>query len=94
LTEKSHHEATAAKAVCPYRELNQALMPIAPADLLSAPGVGRHVGRRRAGSAAGAGETTAVEKELKGVLQEWMILQRDFLPLPVPPGNRTPQPRK
>jgi hypothetical protein len=43
---------------------------------------------------AGARENAAVEKELKGVLQEWMILQRDFLPLPVPPGNRTPQPRK
>ena len=25
------------------------------------------------------------EQKLKGVLQEWMILQRDFVPLPVPP---------
>jgi arylsulfatase A-like enzyme len=30
-------------------------------------------------------EHAAVERELKGVLQEWMILQRDFVPLPVPP---------
>jgi arylsulfatase A-like enzyme len=43
---------------------------------------------------AGAAETAAVEKELKAVLQEWMILQRDFLPLPVPPANRPAQPRK
>lgn len=43
---------------------------------------------------AGIRETAAVEKELKGVLQKWMILQRDFLPLPVPPVNRAPQPRK
>jgi hypothetical protein len=26
-----------------------------------------------------------VEKTLKGELHEWMILQRDFVPLPVPP---------
>src|SRR5690242_1471789 len=44
LKEKSHHEATAAKAVSSFRELDKALMPSAPADLLSAPGVGRHVG--------------------------------------------------
>jgi len=43
---------------------------------------------------AGGRETAAVEKEFKGILQEWMLLQRDFLPLPVPPGNRAPQPRK
>ncbi|MEJ7636891.1 MAG: sulfatase [Singulisphaera sp.] len=34
---------------------------------------------------AGTPEAAAVEKELKAALQEWMILQRDFLPLPVPP---------
>ena len=39
---------------------------------------------------AGTKEVEAVEKELKAALQEWMILQRDFVPLPVPPE----QPRK
>src|SRR5262245_52843149 len=34
---------------------------------------------------AGKQETAEVEKELKAALQEWMILERDFLPLPVPP---------
>lgn len=34
---------------------------------------------------AGKAEAGAVEKELKATLQEWMILERDFLPLPVPP---------
>ena len=34
---------------------------------------------------AGAKEVAAVERELKAALQEWMILERDFLPLPVPP---------
>jgi arylsulfatase A-like enzyme len=34
---------------------------------------------------AGSKETAAVERKLKGVLHEWMILQRDFVPLPVPP---------
>ena len=34
--------------------------------------------------------TAAVEQELKAVLQEWMILERDYLPLPVPP----PPPRQ
>jgi arylsulfatase A-like enzyme len=34
---------------------------------------------------AGRPEAAAVERELKGALQEWMILQRDFVPLPVPP---------
>jgi len=33
-------------------------------------------------------EAAAIQKELKGALQEWMILQRDFAPLPVPPRNR------
>jgi N-sulfoglucosamine sulfohydrolase len=40
---------------------------------------------------AGANEATDLERELKAALQEWMILERDFLPLPVPPtrgGNR------
>ncbi len=37
---------------------------------------------------AGKAEAAAVEKELKAALQEWMILQRDFLPLPVPPPAR------
>ena len=40
---------------------------------------------------AGTNEATNVERELKAALQEWMIVQRDFLPLPVPPtrgGNR------
>jgi arylsulfatase A-like enzyme len=36
---------------------------------------------------AGTKEVAAVERELKAALQEWMILQRDFLPLPVPPGR-------
>ena len=34
---------------------------------------------------AGTPDATAVEKELKAALQEWMILQRDFIPLPVAP---------
>lgn len=34
---------------------------------------------------AGRAEAAAVEKELKSALQEWMIVERDFLPLPVPP---------
>jgi N-sulfoglucosamine sulfohydrolase len=34
---------------------------------------------------AGRAEVAAVEKELKAALQEWMILERDFVPLPVPP---------
>jgi arylsulfatase A-like enzyme len=32
---------------------------------------------------AGRKEAAAIEKELKEALQEWMILERDFLPLPV-----------
>ena len=32
-----------------------------------------------------AGKNETIEKELKAALQEWMILQRDFVPLPVPP---------
>ena len=34
---------------------------------------------------AGTRDAAAVEKELKAALQEWMILQRDFVPLPVGP---------
>jgi hypothetical protein len=32
---------------------------------------------------AGAKEAANLERELKAALQEWMILQRDFVPLPV-----------
>ncbi len=35
---------------------------------------------------AGNKDTAAVERELKAVLAEWMILERDFLPLPVTDG--------
>jgi N-sulfoglucosamine sulfohydrolase len=35
----------------------------------------------------GTPEAAKVERELKAALQEWMILQRDYLPLPIPPGN-------
>jgi arylsulfatase A-like enzyme len=35
---------------------------------------------------AGTKEAEAIEMELKTALQEWMILQRDFLPLPLPRG--------
>jgi N-sulfoglucosamine sulfohydrolase len=34
---------------------------------------------------AGTKDAADAEKQLKGALQEWMILQRDFVPLPVPP---------
>lgn len=34
---------------------------------------------------AGTSDVAAVEKELKTALQEWMILERDFVPLPIPP---------
>ena len=37
---------------------------------------------------AGTKEAAAVEKELLAALQEWMILQRDFLPLPIVPAGR------
>jgi arylsulfatase A-like enzyme len=40
---------------------------------------------------AGTPEAASVERDLKATLQEWMILQRDFIPLPVPSrrvGNR------
>jgi arylsulfatase A-like enzyme len=35
---------------------------------------------------AGKPEAAAIERELKAALQAWMILERDFVPLPVPPG--------
>jgi N-sulfoglucosamine sulfohydrolase len=37
---------------------------------------------------AGAPQAESIERELKAALQEWMILERDFLPLPVPPRPR------
>jgi hypothetical protein len=36
----------------------------------------------------GVPEIRTVERELKAALQEWMILQRDFVPLPVPPETK------
>jgi len=35
---------------------------------------------------AGRAEAAAVERELMAALQEWMIVERDYLPLPVPPA--------
>ncbi|MHB9048675.1 MAG: sulfatase family protein [Pirellulales bacterium] len=35
----------------------------------------------------GKPEGVPIARELKAVLQEWMILNRDYLPLPVPPGK-------
>jgi N-sulfoglucosamine sulfohydrolase len=32
----------------------------------------------------GKPEAATLERTLKAALQEWMILQRDFLPLPIP----------
>jgi arylsulfatase A-like enzyme len=37
---------------------------------------------------AGKAEAASIERELKAALQEWMILERDFLPLPVKPADR------
>jgi N-sulfoglucosamine sulfohydrolase len=34
---------------------------------------------------AGNKDAASVEGELKAAMQEWMIMQRDFMPLPVPP---------
>jgi arylsulfatase A-like enzyme len=36
---------------------------------------------------AGQLEAVSLERELKAAMQEWMILQRDFLPLPVAPTS-------
>lgn len=33
-------------------------------------------------------EHASGERELKAVLQEWMIVGRDYFPLPVPPNPR------
>jgi arylsulfatase A-like enzyme len=41
---------------------------------------------------AGTKDAAAVERKLKGALQEWMILQRDFVPLPVPPPAKKKKP--
>ena len=35
----------------------------------------------------GKKEHESIERKLKATLQEWMILERDFLPLPVPPNQ-------
>ncbi len=40
---------------------------------------------------AGTPDAAAVEKELKAALQEWMILQRDFVPLPAAPEAKAPK---
>lgn len=37
---------------------------------------------------AGNAQYAGVEKELKAALQEWMILERDFIPLPVKPIDK------
>lgn len=37
---------------------------------------------------AGKPSTASIERDLKAALQEWMILERDFLPLPIPPASR------
>jgi arylsulfatase A-like enzyme len=37
---------------------------------------------------AGKPEVAAIEKELKARLQEWMIVNHDYVPLPVPPPAR------
>jgi len=42
---------------------------------------------------AGKKDFAEVEHELKTALQEWMILERDFLPLPIPRGPR-PKPKE
>jgi arylsulfatase A-like enzyme len=39
----------------------------------------------------GKKEAAEVEHELKAALNEWMILNRDFLPLPLPPRPREPE---
>lgn len=42
---------------------------------------------------AGKKHAAAIEQELKVALSEWMILQRDFLPIPIPPADRrSPRP--
>ena len=34
---------------------------------------------------SGRRELAEIEADLKAVMQEWMILERDFVPLPIPP---------
>lgn len=41
---------------------------------------------------AGDPKYRAIENELKAVLQRWMILNEDYLPLPVPPSAPAPPP--
>jgi N-sulfoglucosamine sulfohydrolase len=36
---------------------------------------------------SGKAEVAAIEHDLKTRLQEWMILNRDYLPLPIAPEN-------
>jgi hypothetical protein len=43
---------------------------------------------------AGRPEAAEVEADLKARLQEWMILERDFLPLPVPGEPKRPNQRR
>jgi len=38
-------------------------------------------------SLIGNKEQENIERDLKARLQEWMILERDFVPLPVPPSQ-------
>jgi arylsulfatase A-like enzyme len=37
---------------------------------------------------AGRKNVAAIEGDLKAVMQEWMILERDFVPLPIPPQKK------
>ena len=37
---------------------------------------------------AGNVDYQEIELELKEAMQRWMILTWDYLPLPIPPGNR------
>lgn len=37
---------------------------------------------------AGQPDTKEIEKELKQALHEWMIIERDYLPLPIPANNK------
>jgi arylsulfatase A-like enzyme len=39
---------------------------------------------------SGKSETAELEHTLKTALQEWMILERDYLPLPLPAGQARP----
>jgi N-sulfoglucosamine sulfohydrolase len=42
----------------------------------------------------GKAEVGEIERELKGALQEWMILERDYVPLPVPPPAKEAKKKK